>query len=206
WGGWSAYETGDVRLHQAYHDDEAGMIRIVAVQIRGLVNIFNEISMDLNTLPPKASWNHYADAWRGLLKKYLGISPHTDKMELEKSDDLVRAEILAILDRLAGLDSVRANTSLGEFSQTFQHWLERCAVSAPLLNAAGVAALNATAARGQCFRALFILGLNEGVFPRAIREDAFLRDRDRETLERDLGFKVNQKLAGFDEEKLIFTL
>jgi ATP-dependent helicase/nuclease subunit B len=66
--------------------------------------------------------------------------------------------------------------------------------------------LNATAARGQSFRALFILGLNEGVFPRTIREDAFLRDRDREILERDLGFKVNSKLAGFDEEKLVFTL
>ena len=66
--------------------------------------------------------------------------------------------------------------------------------------------LNATTARGQSFRALFILGLNEGVFPRTIREDAFLRDRDRETLERDLGFKVNPKLAGFDEEKLVFTL
>ena len=66
--------------------------------------------------------------------------------------------------------------------------------------------LNATAARGLSFRALFIVGMNEGVFPRTIREDAFLRDRDREVLERDLGYKVSQKLAGFDEEKLIFTL
>ena len=59
---------------------------------------------------------------------------------------------------------VRANTSLSDFSQTFQHWLERCTVAVPPLNAAGVAVLNATAARGQSFRALFILGLNEGVF------------------------------------------
>ena len=66
--------------------------------------------------------------------------------------------------------------------------------------------LNATAARGYRFRALFILGMNEGVFPRTIREDAFLRDRDREVLERDLGYKVSQKLAAFDEEKLLFTL
>ena len=56
------------------------------------------------------------------------------------------------------------------------------------------------------FRALFVLGMNEGVFPRTIREDAFLRDRDREVLERDLGYKVNQKLTAFDEEKLLFTL
>ena len=48
--------------------------------------------------------------------------------------------------------------------------------------------------------------MNEGVFPRTIREDAFLRDRDREVLERDLGYKVSQKLAAFDEEKLLFTL
>jgi len=200
------YTTRDLILSQVAHHDEPRMIRIAAVQIRGLVNIFNAISMDLNTLPPEASWNHYVDVWRGLLKKYLGISPQTDKMELEKSENLVHMEILAILDRLAGLDLAHANTSLSDFSQTFQHWLERCTVSAPTLNAAGVAVLNATAARGQSFRALFILGLNEGVFPRTIREDAFLRDRDRETLERDLGFKVNQKLAGFDEEKLIFTL
>ena len=66
--------------------------------------------------------------------------------------------------------------------------------------------LNATAARGLSFRALFVLGMNEGVFPRTIREDAFLRDRDREVLERDLGYKVSQKLAAFDEEKLLFTL
>src|SRR5262249_49252574 len=200
------YTTRDLILSQVSHDDEPRVIRIAAAQIRGLVNIFNEILMDLNTLAPEASWNHYVYAWKGLLKKYLGISVSNDNMESKKSEDLIHMEINAILDRLAGLDSVRANISLSDFSQTFQHWLERRNVSAPTLNAAGVAVLNATAARGQSFRALFILGLNEGVFPRTIREDAFLRDRDREPLERDLGFKVSQKLAGFDEEKLIFTL
>ena len=200
------YTTRDLILSQVSHDDEPRVIRIAAAQIRGLANIFNGISIDLNTLPPQASWSHYVGAWKELFKKYLGISSGNDEMELENSEDLVRAEVRAILDRLAGLDAVRANTSLSDFSQTFQHWLERCTVAAPPLNAAGVAVLNATAARGQSFRTLFILGLNEGVFPRTIREDAFLRDRDRETLERDLGFKVNPKLAGFDEEKLVFTL
>ena len=73
-------------------------------------------------------------------------------------------------------------------------------------NRDGVMVLGATAARGLSFRALFVLGMNEGVFPRTIREDAFLRDRDREVLETDLGYKVNQKLTGYDEEKLLFTL
>ena len=199
------YMTRDLILSQISHDDEPRVIRIGAAQIRGLANVVNEIAMDLNALPSQASWRYYAAAWKAILKKYLGIS-EDGEMASEDSEDLVRGEILAILDRLTGLDAVHANVSLSDFSQTFQHWLERTQVVASPLNAAGVAVLNATAARGESFRALFILGLNEGVFPRTIREDAFLRDRDREILERDLGFKVNPKLAGFDEEKLLFTL
>jgi ATP-dependent helicase/nuclease subunit B len=62
------------------------------------------------------------------------------------------------------------------------------------------------AARALPFRALFILGLNEGTFPRVIREDAFLRDRDRRVLETDLGYKIPEKLKGYDEERLLFSL
>ena len=205
WRRLNDYTTRDLILSQVSHDDEPRVIRIAAAQILSLANIFNEISIDLSVLPPQASWSHYVSTWKELLKKYLRISGYNET-ELEHPEDLVHAEILAILDRLAGLDAVHANPSLSDFSQTFQHWLERSTVAAPPLNAAGVSVLNATVARGQSFRALFVLGLNEGVFPRTIREDAFLRDRDRETLERDLGFKVNPKLAGFDEEKLIFAL
>jgi ATP-dependent helicase/nuclease subunit B len=205
WRRLESYAARDLIISQISNDDEPRVIKIAAAQIRCLANVFNELSSDLNSLPREASWSHYAGAWRRLLKKYLGISGDGE-MELEDTETLACAEVLAVLGRLAGLDVVQANVSLREFTQTFQHWLERGTVAAPALNVAGVAVLDATAARGQPFRALFILGLNEGVFPRTIREDAFLRDRDRETFERDLGFKVNTKLAGFDEEKLLFTL
>ncbi len=199
------YASRDLLLSQVSHDDEPRAIRIAAAQIRSLTNIFNALSADLNSLPAEASWEHYINSWKEVLRKYLSVAGN-DEMELANPQDLVGAEIIATLDRLAGLDAVRANISLSDFCQTFQHWLERSTVAAPSLNTAGVAVLNAAAARGQSFRTLFILGLNEGVFPRTIREDAFLRDRDREILERDLGFKVTAKLAGFDEEKLLFTL
>jgi len=110
------------------------------------------------------------------------------------------------LDRLADLDAVNSEVTLDEFSHTFQHWLERSTLIADRRNRAGVWLLTAAGARGLEFRALFLLGANEGLFPRTIREDAFLRDHDREVLERDLGYKVNPKLAAFDEEKLLFTL
>ena len=53
--------------------------------------------------------------------------------------------------------------------------------------------------------ALFVLGMNEGVFPRVVREDAFLRDRDRRVIEATLGYKIPEKLAGYDEERLLFA-
>jgi ATP-dependent helicase/nuclease subunit B len=44
------------------------------------------------------------------------------------------------------------------------------------------------------------------MFPRFIREDAFLRDRSRRVLDATLGYKIDEKLAGYDEERLLFSL
>ena len=157
----------------------------------------------MRRLPGQASWSHYANQWKQLLERYLGIFAQEETQGLES---LIAGEILTVLDQIAGLDIVQPQISLNTFTETFQHWLERSTVALAIENGKGVSVLDATAARGLCFRALFIIGLNEGVFPRTVREDAFLRDRDREILERDLGYKANQKLAAFDEEKLLFTL
>ncbi|MEC4674600.1 MAG: PD-(D/E)XK nuclease family protein [Nitrospirota bacterium] len=70
----------------------------------------------------------------------------------------------------------------------------------------GVWVLDAMAARGLSFRVLFVMGLTENVFPRHIREDAFLRDEVRRWTNESLGYKVPEKLAGYDEEKLLFYL
>ncbi|MEQ1563521.1 MAG: PD-(D/E)XK nuclease family protein, partial [Nitrospiraceae bacterium] len=55
-------------------------------------------------------------------------------------------------------------------------------------------------------RALFVLGMNEKLFPRYVREDPFLRDRQRVVLESTLGYKIDEKLAGHEEEVLLFEL
>jgi len=199
------YNHHDLTLRQISADDEPRVIRILARELTSLANIVETLVADLTQLPPQASWQEYVVAWKTLLKKYLGIAPAAETtapdVESERGE-----KILEVLDQLAGLDRVENRVALNDFAHTFQHWLERSAVTADRRNRDGVMVLNATAARGLSFRALFVLGMNEGVFPRTIREDAFLRDRDREVLERDLGYKVSQKLAAFDEEKLLFTL
>ena len=191
----------DLLLRQISEDDETRVIRIAAAQLSTLADIVDALVADLASLPSQATWQENSSRWKALLEKYLGISIETQAKEAVPNN-----AIIEVLDQLAGLDKVDDNVSLSDFCHTFQHWLERTTVTDDRRNRNGVMVLGATAARGLSFRALFVLGMNEGVFPRTIREDAFLRDRDREVLETDLGYKVNQKLTGYDEEKLLFSL
>ncbi len=193
------------KLRQISDDDEPRNICIRATQLTYLANI---VEIPDGGSAPVTGASLVAGIRSGvgkLLKKYLGIAPDCETMARGVQAQ-PRETILDILEQIAGLDSIKNRVALGDFAHTFQHWLERSNITEDRRNVDGVMVLNATAARGLSFRALFVLGMNEGVFPRTIREDAFLRDHDREVLERDLGYKVSQKLTAFDEEKLLFTL
>ncbi len=193
----------DLHLRQISDDDDARVITITTAQLLALADVVDALVGDLAALPNEASWREYSERWKILLEQYLAIGPDRETDEAAAG---AKNAIVEVLDQLAGLDKISDQVSLADFSHTFEHWLERTSVTDDRRNRDGVMVLSASAARGLSFRVLFILGMNEGVFPRTIREDAFLRDRDREVLETDLGYKVNQKLTGYDEEKLLFTL
>jgi ATP-dependent helicase/nuclease subunit B len=199
------YAVEGMKLPQISDDEERRFIEIPAALLSALATILKGLDDVLSRLPARASWTDYAHSWKQLFGAYLGIQPEPSR-DFNAAEILLCKRIVETLDQISGLDAVEPDVSLGEFSETFQHWLERSTIVETDKNVAGVAVSSAGAARGIKFRALFIVGMNEGVFPRTIREDAFLRDCDREVLERDLGYKVSQKLAAFDEEKLLFTL
>jgi ATP-dependent helicase/nuclease subunit B len=116
----------------------------------------------------------------------------------------------AIIDQtlasLSDLDLLGPDLTWAEFVELLTHALERAGVPLQPVGEQGVLFTDAMAARGLHFKALFVLGLNEKVFPRYIREDAFLRDRHRRVLDATLGYKIDEKLAGYDEEALLFIL
>ncbi|HTM10223.1 MAG TPA: PD-(D/E)XK nuclease family protein [Verrucomicrobiae bacterium] len=179
-------------------DNEDVKRREIAVppeQLRALLKIFTALRADFEALPGEASWSRYAVVWEALQQKWL--APDRDSAAAESIGGTLR--------RLGELDAVGEKVTLAHFLETYQRWIERGSIAGNA-SLGGVAVLDAMAARGLSFRALFIIGLNEGVFPRTIREDAFLRDRERELLETVLGYKVATKLGGFDEERLLFTL
>src|ERR1043165_1798324 len=190
-------------MGQTSDDDAPRYLEIPPAQIATLLEVVETLATDLSRLPSQGSWREIAGSWQRLLGKYLGID---DDSEPAGGNSSPHSGILAILRELTGLDAIENTISLSEFSRTFKHWLEHWKISEDRRNRDGVMVLSGTEARGLPFRALFVLGLNEGVFPRTVREDAFLRDSDRNLMERDLGYKLNSKLAGFDEEKLLFML
>ncbi len=112
---------------------------------------------------------------------------------------LEAVESLKIFDRLS------SRVSWGEFLETLEEKLQRETLE-PGPPGEGVWLLNAMEARGQSFRVLFLMGLQEGLFPRQVREDPLLRDSVRNLLQDAAGYWILPKLAGYEEEKLLFAL
>jgi len=110
------------------------------------------------------------------------------------------------LDRLQQLDSLGGDLSWEEWVELFRRVLDETSIPIEADSHQGVQVLDAMTARGRTVRALFLLGMNEKLFPRYVREDPFLRDRQRVVLESTLGYKIDEKLAGHEEELLLFEL
>lgn len=114
--------------------------------------------------------------------------------------------LLEDLNALSFFDHIRSPISWPEFLDTLWERWQRCELSDENSTDGGVSILYAEAARGLCFKVVFLIGCEERVFPRIIREDPFLRDDARIALFNTLGYKINPKMAAVEEEKLLFEL
>lgn len=207
WGRLERYvERGMALPRHGDEEDEPRETSVPSEQVKMLWAVVSELHDDLGGLPEEAPWSDYASRWKTLLQKHLGLERRESQSLSASLEEQIGDVVLDTLDDLSGLDSLAPQVSLLHFLRTFQSWLERATIPLTDWNLAGVHVMDAMSARGIPFRTLFILGLNEGIFPRTIREDAFLRDSTRRSLETVLGYKISEKLAAYDEEKLILTL
>jgi ATP-dependent helicase/nuclease subunit B len=172
-------------------------------QVHLLWDVIQKLHVDLSIVPDRAGWGEYAKIFSGLLQKWFGqaeLTGHTvQALKIQEA-------VLDCLRALGLLDMLDEPITLEQWSEHAIRALASTRLPSDVSGLRGVQVLDAMDARGTPFRALFILGLNEKVFPRSIREDAFLSDAVREILERDLGYKIARKLEGFDEERLLFGL
>lgn len=176
-----------------------------------LLKIVEALAADLDAIPTESAWTDYAQRFKALLQTYLAFSPPekkaTDLIQDDAAQDAaVQAAVAALFDTISDLDRLGPHASLQGFVETFARWMARETIPAAGQATGGVSLLGAMAARGLSFSHLFLLGMNEGRFPRSIREDPFLPDAQRRVLETVLGYKVGENLAAYDEERLLLTL
>lgn len=189
-------------------DDKDGELVGPCISCEHIQNLWTAVSAlasSLQSFPDLGTWEEYTEQVQKLCDEWLEDSG-SDVDERADSSPRLLESVAQALAELRRLSAITREVTLVDFTAAFYRIMDETLVPIAASHAGGVKVFDAMAARGVSFRALYILGLNEKVFPRYIREDAFLRDRTRRFLEVDLGFKIQEKLGGYDEEKLLFTL
>ncbi len=194
----------------AQFTEDIGGMSIDGGQLRLLWNAVSHLIHDVNGLPSEGGYGELTDAFLALAEKHLTIGLATtqsvDPMSQGNNAADVSEALSTVFVQLQSLDRLALDITWDQWTETFAQLLERTTSAVATASHDGVQVLDAMAARGLGFRALFMMGLNEKVFPRYIHEDGFLRDRHRLILSETLGYKIDQKLQGYAEEALLFEL
>ncbi|MBL0360749.1 MAG: exodeoxyribonuclease V subunit gamma [Elusimicrobia bacterium] len=145
--------------------------------------------------PDSWTWSE----WTGWARQRVDAHLASDAA-LEPARDALRE----IGERLSRLDRISPPVGLRDFLDAFAGALARERRPGPSI-ADGVRVRGVMDARGESFDVLFLIGLNEGGFPRSVREDPLLGDETRRLLRDPGGYWILPKMEGYDEEKLLFT-
>lgn len=179
-------------------------------QVALLSELVMDLIQDCERLPRHGSMSRLTEAFRELARTHFAVSGWMGVAQPEPDEDpesaLVGSLVMKALDRLSELDPVGDDLSWEEWAELFRLALEDQTLLIEGHSHRGVLVLDAMEARGLYVRALFVMGLNDQIFPRVVREDSFLRDRQRLVLESTLGYLIEEKLAGHEEERLLFEI
>jgi ATP-dependent helicase/nuclease subunit B len=193
-------------------DEQGGAIDgldIAADVITLLWQVVSQLLTDCLALPRRGTVGQLITACRDLARHHLAGSSGVVKADPDPLETRLSSTWSAIDEastRLEALDLLGEEMSWADFVELLTHTFERTTIPLDETAHRGVTVVDAMAARGLSFKAVCVLGLNEKLFPRYIREDAFLRDRHRRVLDATLGFKIDEKLGGYEEETLLFEL
>lgn len=120
-------------------------------------------------------------------------------------DDPAWEAVLAALESVKVFELAQPDALWEDFLEVFEESLRRGVLERRRRNL-GVRVTGAMDARGESFKALFLVGCRQGLFPRTIHEDPLMPDSAREVLRGALGYWIPPKLEAYEEEKLLFYL
>jgi len=176
------------------------------VQLAILWSRVSRLIRDCRALPLHGSISLLTDAFRALATMHFHVPGLTVPLASDEPEPTIGSLVKLALDRLIQVDPLGSDVRWEDWVDLFNQALIETAIPIESQPHQGVQVLDAMTARGLTFRALFVIGLNDKIFPRVVREDPFLRDRQRAVLQATLGYKVDDKLSGHEEERLLFEL
>ena len=109
-----------------------------------------------------------------------------------------------ILKEICTFDQVRP-CAKNEFLEELNYLLEQEKINFAINLENSLTVADTMNLRGQAFKAIIILGLNEGVFPARVNEDPVFKDYWRSALQK-LGYNIKVSVQRYYEEKLFFYL
>ncbi len=202
------FETGVLMPHKRRQAEDT----IPGEEVRNLWCVLDRLTQLLEEFPEKAGWDVFTDLALALMDRVL-MRPSSD-LDTHAPQAAPGAErtvggyqaIRECFAEIRALTDISGPVEYAEFHSTLTRFMEERLVRNPSQAENGVRVVDAMAARGLSFRYLFVIGLTDHVFPRHIREDGFFRDSARRFLDVHLGFKIQEKTRGYDEEKLLLYL
>jgi ATP-dependent helicase/DNAse subunit B len=125
--------------------------------------------------------------------------------ELLAEDSAAKRAFEAIFDDIVRTEKLIGRPIGGEqFLALVRDSISRAELPTRRRSADAVRLRSASALGGQQFRAVFLIGLLEKVFPRQIREESFLRDHERRVLAAGLDHKLAERLPMQSTERFLF--
>jgi len=140
--------------------------------------------------------------WRGLAQ----LTASLVRELFPESED--REGACTVIEGLAALEATDSPASLEAFSRIAEAALMGTGPSIGRFGGDGVNILSLAQARGLVFRAVFMPGLAERIFPTAVRQDPFLSDQERSELNAISkgALLLSEKSERLSEEALLFEL
>lgn len=157
-----------------------------------------ELEKKVSLLESCASFNYLVLCVKDILNTFIA------KEILTPEEQKLLNQFEGVLEELSSFDKVR-NANKEEFLEELNYLLqqEKINIAVNLQDALTIADIMSL--RGQNFKAVIMLGLNEGVLPAKVSEDPVFKDIWRLTLQK-LGYNIKISAQRYYEEKLFFYL
>jgi ATP-dependent helicase/nuclease subunit B len=132
--------------------------------------------------------------------------PDAANPEARRDDDAAREALDRIIAEVETIAPLAANAvEVGAFCDDFERAIADARYAPGPRQAEGITLIDAQALGGQTYRAVFVVNLLEKIFPALVRENPFLRDREREALQKaNPDVRLALSSENQDEERLLF--